>query len=561
MQKKQEQKPGVSAPGDCAEADETDPAKRRGSGGFAFVQFVEGPFGLLQEEEAEEGHDQTGHAQDLEEGTVGGSDHLRGGFAATAHPHRQEAENGEVGHSTDVAVGTDQAGHLTGDATLHQRHERESGAFAGLDEEGGQHRDHHGHDDPGGAGEAARFDHAHDQVAHTETGGEEAHGVLAAADAVGDQTAGRTGHQVHKSEAGGQNSSGGLRQIEGGFKEGGQHRDHRQFGSEVHDVGELQNRHLAELVAVFLGIHLGAQDQLAVGADDAPSLESEPDGDGTEGQGVGARSEESNFREAPTQHTEDGCEGHVHAQQTPEVAHGSDFKASGPLRTLIRLARGCVGDVEEVEHAIDGGDDAGQSDGTAPVQYGTRGQFETTGEGEEAGKGHHREGGEGRTEVAPTAVDAFSKADFLGREPFSHHADADHEAGTDDGEQQTGHHQLVEVLSGGKQQAGNRREDQDRGVGDPGSEFVQEHADQHAGRDGEGHVADGHGTDLTDGQSEVRFYGGGQWSQVEPDDERQEKGNPGEMKSSISPLERPEVAKHEKGKKWASNFKKAAFEV
>ena len=32
-------------------------AEGDGSGGFAFVQVCEGPLGLLQEEEAEEGHD------------------------------------------------------------------------------------------------------------------------------------------------------------------------------------------------------------------------------------------------------------------------------------------------------------------------------------------------------------------------------------------------------------------------------------------------------------------------------------------------------------------------
>ena len=166
------------------------------------------------------------------------------------------------------------------------------------------------------------------------------------------------------------------------------------------------------------------------------------------------------------------------------------------------------------------------------------------GEGEEASEGHHGEGGEGGAEVAPAAIDAFSQADFLGREPLGHHADADHEAGANDGEQQTGHHQLVEVLSGGKQQAGNRREHQDRGVGDPGSEFVQEHADQHARRNGEGHVADGHSADLTNGQTQVRFHGGGQRGQVEPDHEGQEEGDPGQVKGSVPALERPKVAKH-----------------
>ena len=211
---------------------------------------------------------------------------------------------------------------------------------------------------------------------------------------------------------------------------------------------------------------------------------------------------------------------------------------------MIRLAGGGVGDVEEVEEAVDGGDDAGQGDGTAPVQNSAGGQFEAAGEGEEASEGHHGEGGEGGAEVAPAAVDAFSQADFLGREPLGHHADADHEAGANDGEQQTGHHQLVEVLSGGKQQAGNRREHQDRGVGDPGSEFVQEHADQHARRNGEGHVADGHGADLTNGQTQVRFHGGGQRGQVEPDHEGQEEGDPGQVKGSVPALERPKVAKH-----------------
>ena len=327
-------------------------AEGDGSGGFAFVQICKGPLGLLQEEEAEEGNDQTSHAQDLEEGTVGSRDHLGGGFAAAAHPHRQEAEDGQVSHSANVAVGTHQAGHLTGDATFDQGHQREGGAFTGLHEEGGEHGDHHGNGNAGGAGEGARLDHAHHQVAHAETGREEAHGVLAAADAVGDQTTGRAGDQVHKSEAGRQDSGGGLRQVEGGFKEGGKHRNHGQFGAEVHDVGELEDRHLAELVAVFLGVDLVAEDQVAVGADDSPGLEGKPDGDGTEGQGIGGSGEEANLGEAPAEHAENGCEGHVHAQQTPEVAHGGDFQTCGLGRALIRLAGGGVGDVEEVEEAV-----------------------------------------------------------------------------------------------------------------------------------------------------------------------------------------------------------------
>ena len=115
--------------------------------------------------------------------------------------------------------------------------------------------------------------------------------------------------------------------------------------------------------------------------------------------------------------------------------------------------------------------------------------------------------------------------------------------------------------SGGEQQAGDDRKHQDRGIGDPGAKFVQQHADEHAGWNGEGHVANGHGADLTHGQSEIRFHGGGQWGKVEPDDKRQEKSDPSEMECSVSPLERPKIAKHWDKCWYALERRKKAAEV
>ena len=63
---------------------------------------------------------------------------------------------------------------------------------------------------------------------------------------------------------------------------------------------------------------------------------------------------------------------------------------------------------------------------------------------------------------------------------------------------------------------------------------------QHANRlswDGEGHIADGHCADLTDIKIQIGSNSRREWGEIEPDDERQKKGEPGEMKSSISPLE------------------------
>ena len=57
-------------------------------GDFAFMQFIEGAFRFFEEEEAEKSDDQTSYTKDLEEGAVGGSDHLGSWFSATAHPHR-----------------------------------------------------------------------------------------------------------------------------------------------------------------------------------------------------------------------------------------------------------------------------------------------------------------------------------------------------------------------------------------------------------------------------------------------------------------------------------------
>ncbi len=82
---KQEQKTGAEAPGTTA----FRPLRIATElGQFAFMQFIEGPFGFLEEEEAEEGDDQTSDTQDLEEGAVGSSDHLGGWFRSAAHPHR-----------------------------------------------------------------------------------------------------------------------------------------------------------------------------------------------------------------------------------------------------------------------------------------------------------------------------------------------------------------------------------------------------------------------------------------------------------------------------------------
>ena len=52
------------------------------------MQLIEGTFGFLEEEEAEEGDDQTSYTQDLEEGAVGCSDYFGGWFRSAAHPHR-----------------------------------------------------------------------------------------------------------------------------------------------------------------------------------------------------------------------------------------------------------------------------------------------------------------------------------------------------------------------------------------------------------------------------------------------------------------------------------------
>ena len=509
------------------------------------MQFRKGTLGLFEEEEAEEGHNQTSHAEHLEESAVGRSNDLRCGLSATTHPHGQQAEDGEVGHRANVAVGAHQTSHLASHAALHQRHQGKGGAFTGLDKEGGQHRDQHSHSNAGGTGEGAGLDHAHDQVTNSQAKGEEAHGVFARAQTVGDQSATGASHQIHKGKAGSQDSSGGLGQVEGGFKEGGQHRDHRQLRTKVDDVGELKDGHLLELVAVFLGIDLRAHDQLTVGANDPPGLEDKPHQNGQQSQRIGGSIEESNLLQAPAKDAKNGRERHIHAKQSPEITHGGDFKTSCFFRALIHLSRRSITDVAVINDAVNSRDDAGEGNGTTPVQDRTGGQLKTTREGQPTGHTHQGQGGERGAKVAPAAVDALSQADFLGREPFGHHADADHKAGANDGKQQTGHHQLVEVLRSSEHQAGNDRKHQQGGVGQAWTEFVEKHADQHASRDGERNVADRHGADLANGQTQVSLHRGGEGSQVEPNNKREKEGEPGEMQRAISPLERPKVAKHE----------------
>ncbi|CAI8380848.1 MAG: Uncharacterised protein [Cyanobium sp. ARS6] len=227
-----------------------------------------------------------------------------------------------------------------------------------MNEEGSKHGDHNGNEDACGTAECARFDQAHHQIADAEAGCEKAHGVFSAAEFVGDQTTGWTSDQVHEGETGGQDSCGCFRQVECGFKERWQHRNHSQFGTEVHDVGEFEDGHLAELITIFLGIYLDSHDQIAVGADDSPGLEDEPDEYSQQGQWISSSVQESNFLESPAENTEDCCEGNIHAQQSPEISHRRDFKTCSLFRTLIVLSGRGVGDVEEVNHAIHGRDDS-----------------------------------------------------------------------------------------------------------------------------------------------------------------------------------------------------------
>ena len=252
---------------------------------------------------------------------------------------------------------------------------------------------------------------------------------------------------------------------------------------------------------------LNAVDQVAVGANNAPGLEAKPNQNSEERQGVGAGVQETNLLQAPAEHAENGREGNIHAQQTPEVPHGGDFKTGRLGWLLVGLPGRSVGDVKEVDHPVDGRNDAGQSNRSTPIQDGASGQLEAAGEGEEASQGNQSQRGEGGAKVAPTAVDAFSKADFFGREPLRHHADADHEAGTNDGEQQASNHQLVEVLRRCKQQTGDDREDKNARVGLTGTELVQQHANQHAGGNRESDVADRNGTNLTKIKTKIGLNG------------------------------------------------------
>ena len=146
--------------------------------------------------------------------------------------------------------------------------------------------------------------------------------------------------------------------------------------------------------------------------------------------------------------------------------------------------------------------------------------------------------------LPPAAVDAFSQADLLGREPFSHHANAEYKAGAHDRKQQAGHHQLVEILSEGEQQAGESRKNQQRRVGEAGPVLVEQHSNQDAGRYGEGHVADCNGANLGHREAQISLDGGRQRRQVKPDNKSKKERKPGEMQRLVSPLERPEFTEH-----------------
>jgi hypothetical protein len=82
---------------------------------------------------------------------------------------------------------------------------------------------------------------------------------------------------------------------------------------------------LAELVAIFFGINLGAKDEFSVSPDDSPGLESKPNCHRSNGQWVGAGIEEAHLLKTPAKDAQDCSEGHIHSQQTPEIAHRRDF--------------------------------------------------------------------------------------------------------------------------------------------------------------------------------------------------------------------------------------------
>jgi hypothetical protein len=69
----------------------------------------------------------------------------------------------------------------------------------------------------------------------------------------------------------------------------------RQLRTEVDDVGELQNGHLLELIAIFLGIGAQTADQILVGADDAQGLKDKEGQNQQQGNGIARSSRKLTF--------------------------------------------------------------------------------------------------------------------------------------------------------------------------------------------------------------------------------------------------------------------------
>ena len=121
---------------------------------------------------------------------------------------------------------------------------------------------------------------------------------------------------------------------------------------------------------------------------------------------------------------------------------------------------------------------------------------------------------------------------MLGGEPFAHHADADDETSSDKAHEEAGegeHFIAVREGEGGAENAAGHEHD---AVGEAGPEFVDEHADDDASGDGEGDVENEEGLPLGFGEIEGGHDGVTHGGMTEPEDEGEEKGEPGEVKGA-----------------------------
>ncbi|KKK92200.1 hypothetical protein LCGC14_2705310, partial [marine sediment metagenome] len=219
----------------------------------------------------------------------------------------------------------------------------------------------------------------------------------------------------------------------------------------------------------------------------------------------------STWRSIRWTHTPDGMSMSVRENRIDkvldEIASRADQQGLNLGHADERPALRHVPDDERVDDAVHQTHDTVEGQGVPPAVIYVSEKLE--------GDPRKRHRGPGGAEVPPPGIETFSPPHHLRREPLGHHADPDHEPGTDSTEDEPGNEELHETVAEGESESRDGHHDQQSGEASAGPVPINQHADDDAGWDRQRDIANSEQVDVVTRQPPIRptqvpQHGGGQ---------------------------------------------------